>query len=763
MKRWRKLLAVRRPRVKRTFGVALAVLALALLLGAFSLYRTIATGLPDVDRLESYQPPETSRIFSADGQLVAALYDEHRTYARLHEISPYVVRALTATEDSRFFEHSGVDPAGILRAAIQNWRGGEVEQGASTLTMQLTRELFLTDERTVWRKAQEAVLAWRIERRFEKDRILELYLNEVYFGSGAHGIQAAAGRYFGKRPRDLGPAEAALLVGVLQAPSRLSPHVDPEAARARQLAVLERMRAVGGLPGPRYQEAVARARAMRFAKRDLASEGLLKYPYFTSYVVRDISRRYGERVLRRGGLRVRTSLDLEAQRAAEEILRTYVETEGPGMNVGTGAVVLLDNETGHIRAMAGGLGHDAKDRFNRAWQARRQPGSAFKPFVYAAALEAGYSPESEVPDERVVFFPDSPDRWEPRNADGRFMGRMPLRAALMYSRNVVAVRLLNEIGFDAVLGLTERMGMEGPFPAYLSLALGTGDATPLEMAEAFAVFAGGGVHRPASPILVIEDSEGNLIEDLRALPEERVLSGATSAAMAEMLRRVVVRGTGTGAWLDGQYAAGKTGTTDDFRDAWFIGFTPRYTAAVWVGNDDNSPTWGVYGGTLPASIWREFMASLPASGGRAEDVPRIAWSEPRPVRLCGQSHFVAGPGCNDSYQDEFRTAYVAAQPCPLHWRVAPVTPKRISVESWPLAPSTAETPTWSGVSDHPKILPEPPPLPDPNQGVPTAPRPATPATPSTPATPAMAPTPAWEEKASLGEEETSALDVVEVR
>lgn len=725
----KRFFAIRRPRVKKTARVLVVVLLLGFALGAWSLYRTVVAGLPSVDRLESYQPAETSKIFSADGKLVAALFDQNRTYVQLEGISPYVVQALTATEDSRFFDHSGVDAWGIARAAIQNLRGGEIEQGASTLTMQLTRNLFLTDERTVWRKVQEAVLAWRIESRFPKDHILEMYLNEVYFGSGAYGIQAASSRYFAKTPKDLTPAQAAMLVGLLQAPSELSPLEDPQAARRRQLAVLERMRAVGSLDGGRYAQAVAEAKAMDFAKSDAPRDGLLKYPYFTNYVIRDISIRYGEKILRRGGLRIRTSLDLEAQRAAEAILARRIEEQGPSYNADTGAVVLLDNETGHIRAMAGGVAWGPKDRFNRAWQARRQPGSAFKPLVYAAALEAGYSPESEVPDEKVVFYPDSPDRWEPRNSDGRFMGRLPLRAALMYSRNVVSVRLLNEIGIDSVLGLAGDLGFEGPLPGYLSLALGSGEVSPLEMAQGYSVFANGGTFRPASPILVVEDSAGNLIEDLRALPEERALSSDTATAMTEMLRRVVLRGTGTAAWIDGVYAAGKTGTTDDFKDAWFVGYTPRYTAAVWVGNNDNSPMWGMYGGTLPAQIWGELMSAVVTEESGPEDLERLSWSEPRDVRLCAQTHFLAGPGCGDTYSDEFRTVFVPSQPCPVHWRPAPVQPKRISVQEWPLAPAVTQEPPLIPLADEEGFEPttweeplivEPPPLPDPNGGVPQA-------------------------------------------
>lgn len=734
MTRFERFLALRRPRVKRTFMLAVVGVLLLLGLALFSLYRTLTAGLPDVERLGRYQPPETSRIFAQDGTLVATLFDENRTWVKLSQISPYVVKALTSIEDARFFEHGGVDVIGVVRALVANVAGGEVDQGASTLTMQLSRQLFLSDERTLSRKVQEAILARRLENRFDKDQILELYLNEVYFGAGAYGIDSAANRYFHKEPSDLTSAEAAMLAGLLQAPSELNPFEDPKAARDRQRTVLDRMRETGVLEAGQHRAAVVEAEAMRFEKRDEAEQALLKFPYFTQYVIREASLSWSERLLRRGGLQIHTSLDLGAQRKAEEILTRMIEARGPDYGASTAALVLVDNASGHIRAMVGGPGWTAKNRFNRAWQARRQPGSAFKPILYAAALESGMTPETEIADEKVVFYPDSPDEWTPRNSDGAFMGRIPLRAALMYSRNIVAVRLLNDLGIGKVTALAGRMGMEGPFPPYLSLALGSGDASPLEMAEAFATFPSGGLHRPARATRLVKDPAGNVVQDLQSLPSERVLSPSTAAGMVEMLQRAVARGTGTAAALGDRPVGGKTGTTNDYRDAWFVGFTPEYTMAVWMGNDDNSPMADAYGGGLPAEIWREVMTAV-EEGKPVKDFTSVQFHDPETVTLCADSHYVAGPRCPRKYQDQFRTSWVPHRDCPIHSGAPKPSPSPSGSPSPGVSPSPVASPSPTAVaSPEPAPSLAPKPYPTATTTPSAAPRP----------TPPSAPSPAWE-------------------
>lgn len=680
----------------KVLRVVVVVVAVALLAALLSLYETLVDGLPDVGRLSLYEPPETSRIFAADGALVGTMFDENRTYVPVKDVHPLMIRALTSVEDSRFFEHSGVDGVGILRAALANLRGGRVEQGASTLTMQLARIHFLNDERTLWRKMQEALLARRIEDRFSKTKILEIYLNEVYFGQGAYGIGAASNLYFRKTPGTLTAAESALLAGLLQAPSELNPFLHPAAARARQEMVLNRMLQTGTLTPHQFQSALKQARAMTFTPPEADSQnGLLKYPYFTTYVIRELSLTLSESRLRRGGLNVYTSLDLRAQRLAEKTVRDMMKAHGGRYGADNAALVLLDNETGHILAMVGGRGYGRRDRFNRAWQAGRQPGSAFKPLVYAAALEGGFSPEADIPDVKVVFHPGTPHQWVPHNFDGRYMGRMPLRTALMLSRNVVAARLMHLVGVQPVVQLARRMGFDGSLPPYPSLALGTGEVTPLEMAGAYAVFARGGGFRRPEPLEVVVGPTGEVVEDRRALPETRVLSATTAAAMTEMLRRVVLRGTGTAAAIQGRWVAGKTGTTESSRDGWFVGYTPRYTLSVWVGNDDDSPTFGMTGGSLPAMIWREYLAALTAADA-PDEAPLALQGKPVRATLCRQSHFLATPACKRTYVDGFRTKYVPKRPCPLHPKVKVadgVDPDLLPGASYPVAVPTSDVPS----------------------------------------------------------------------
>ena len=601
-------------------------------LAVFFLLMHLSLGLPDVDGLKTFTTSQTTRVLARDGQVVATLFVEKRSPVPLAKVSPWLVKALLAVEDSRFYDHGGVDWWGVGRAFFANTLLGRVDQGASTLTMQLARNRFLTQDLSYRRKIREMMLARRIEGQFSKEQILELYLNNVYFGSGAYGVAAASKLYFGRAPGDLSVAQAALLAGLVQAPSSLSPLVDAPAALKRMDTVLQRMRDTGVIDADGYAAARREAGQFRFKAHGSAIEPLLKHPYFTTYVIAQLARDYSEEELYRGGLVVSTTLDVKLQRVAEQELSDMMAAYGPGVNADSAALVLIENSTGAVRAMVGGRGWNKKNQFNRAWQAMRQPGSSFKPFVYTAALQTGMTPDSLVDDSPVTY-----GNWSPRNADGSFRGRISLRQALRESRNVVSARLCNQVGAARVVEMAHTLGVKEKLEAHLAISLGACEVSVLSMATGYSSIASGGYYH--QPIAVTKvsglGSSKDYRESLLPLP---VLTPEVSSQMLEMMMGVVRAGTGTAAQIEGVDVAGKTGTTDGSRDAWFVGCTPDYTLAVWVGNDDHSPMYDVYGGGLPARLWQRVMSQVPQArkrfaaptrvGGRRYEEPVIA--EPAP-------------------------------------------------------------------------------------------------------------------------------------
>ncbi|MFA5504143.1 MAG: PBP1A family penicillin-binding protein [Vulcanimicrobiota bacterium] len=641
-----------------------------LFLGAVAFWGTVIAGLPDVTKLAGYDPAQTTKIYSRDGTLVATLFDQNRTPVTIDQVSKPMQQAIVAIEDRRFFEHRGVDYRGIMRAVFGNAVRGEVEQGASTLTMQLARRLFLTNERTYTRKIREAVLANRIDRTLSKEKILELYLNEVYFGAGAYGIDAAAGVYFRINPSELNLWQSALLAGLVQAPSAFSPIDNKEAALQRMDEVLLAMEADSLITEAERLQANRLAAPYQFKNNSLKlSDGMLKYPYFTTYAVKQLSEHFPENYVRRGGLHVYTTLDIDLQQAAEKSLTAEVEGPGRQMGADAGAVVVLDNKTGQVLAMVGGTQWDTDNQFNRAWQARRQPGSAFKMFVYAAAMEAGFSPEHEIADTEAVFNYDT-HPWKPANSDGRFMGPIPLRTGLQFSRNLVAAKLMAHVGPSRVIGLAHRMGIEAELPQVISLSLGAGEISPLEMARAFSVLPNGGVLKENGVLLKVTDSEGRLIEDFSdEQSESRAMSTQTATLMCEMLRRVVIGGTATAANIPGTYIAGKTGTTDRFIDAWFVGFSPHHTISVWIGRDDNKPMGRVYGGTLPANVFRQVAEHALRGKDPGASLPGVEFGQPTSVELCWDSTYPALATCPKTYRESFSAGVVPNRDCPMHRQI----------------------------------------------------------------------------------------------
>jgi len=570
-----------------------------------SLVNRYSQNLPDVERLRSYQPSETTRIYAANGELIATLFKENRIGVPFEKIPDNFKKAILAIEDARFYQHQGVDFVGIMRAALADYRSGGAAQGASTITMQLARNIFLHPRATMQRKIQEILISMQLEKKFTKQEILEFYLNQIYFGSGAYGIEAASETYFGKKASELTLAESAVIAGLPAAPSRYSPQVDMQMAKHRQILVLKRMVDVGYITQAQALNAIRQPLKVARPKQHF---DVLEWPYFTSYVLHELFQKYDEDVLYRGGLRIYTTLDPKMQRDAEEAIKWGVR-EAQWAGARQAALVAIEPKTGYIRAMVGGTGWTDKSQFNRAWQTSRQPGSSFKLFVYTAAIDSGYSPDTVVPDSPVSFRVGPTEVWTPQNSGGGFMGAVPLRSALQMSRNVVAAKLVAALGPEKIIDYAYKMGIKQHIEPVLSISLGAIAASPLEMAASFAVIANMGIKVEPSAIKMIKDPEGNIIEDNSFPYQQEVLPQATALTMCEMLQAVVDGGTGTAAQLPGRVVAGKTGTTDSSKDVWFCGFVPQLACAVWAGNDDNSPMYGgSFGGTICAPIWQRFMA-----------------------------------------------------------------------------------------------------------------------------------------------------------
>jgi penicillin-binding protein 1A len=550
------------------------------------------------------RPAASSQVFDINGRLITTIHSvENRLPVSLSKVPKDLQNAFVATEDARFYQHIGVDPRAILRAIFANVTGGGVSEGASTITQQLARNALLSQEQTLKRKIQEAVLAIQIERQYSKAEILELYLNQIYFGQGAYGVQAAAWVYFGKNVENLNLAECAMLAGIPKSPNYFNPLNNLKAAKERQVVVLDQMVKYDFISQDTANK--AKANELKVASRSPGSGG--EAAYFVDYVTQQLIDRYGADAVYKDGLKVYTSLDLNMQRAAEKAmgkLPTY-RTDSKGIKQPQGALVAIDPHSGHIKAMVGGRG---SDQFNRAVLAERQPGSAFKPFVYLAAIENGMTPATIVEDKPVTF-----GNYSPTNYDHKYRGKVSLRTALENSLNVIAVKLANQVGPEKPLYYAQQMGIStlvtrGPVnDVNLAMALGglSRGVTPLELAGAYGVLANNGVRVEPTAILRVVDRSGRVLEQHQ--PKEKAVINERSAyILTDMMRGVITRGTGGGANI-GRPAAGKTGTTSDHLDAWFVGFTPDLVAAVWMGSDTPEYLNGITGGDIPATIWHDFM------------------------------------------------------------------------------------------------------------------------------------------------------------
>ncbi|MBD2294452.1 penicillin-binding protein [Anabaena sphaerica FACHB-251] len=574
--------------------------------------------LPDVRQLRSFSPTETTHIYDIKGKLLASVHGEaNREVVPLDRISPNLKRAVLASEDGHFYSHHGINPAGVGRAVVVNLVAGGVKEGGSTITMQLVKNLFLTHKRAFTRKLAEAVLAIRLEQILAKDEILEMYLNQVYWGHNNYGVQTAARSYFNKSSEFLTLGESAMMAGLIQAPEEFSPFASMKKAKQKQKEVLGRMLDLQWITQKEYDDALKQE--IKLGRiRSFQGSAL---PYISNTVAQELAKKFGRDALLKGGMRVQTTVDAKFQIMAEDTVNKWHKNLlGQGLRKNQIALVAIDPRTHFVKALVGGVDSKASE-FNRATQAQRQPGSSFKPFVYYAAFATGkYGPDSTVIDSPVSYR-DGNGWYFPRNYDGGFSGAMSIRTALSQSRNIPVIKLGKAIGMNKVIETCRTLGIMSPMEPVTSLPLGAIGVTPLEMASAYATFANYGWQSPVTVIARITDSTGNVLLDNTPKPQ-RVLDSWASAAIINVMESVVTSGTGKGAALN-RPSAGKTGTTSSEKDIWYVGTVPQLTTAVWVGRDDNQQlSSGATGGGMVAPIWRDFMVKA------LKDVPVEKFKSP---------------------------------------------------------------------------------------------------------------------------------------
>ncbi len=582
-------------------------------MGASVLYGFSGFFTPD-NMDEMLIPDAASQFYDRNGNVIyTTMSEERRLPIPLDQIPKYTQQAFIAIEDNRFYEHGGIDYRGTLRALVSTLSGQEV-QGGSTITQQLAKNAFLTQERSIGRKIKEAFIARDLEEKYTKDEIIAMYLNRIYFGQGAYGIESASMYYFGKHAKDLTLAESAILAAIPKSPNYYNPFENPKESKERQELVLDQMAKYGFI-----SEADAdKAKAEKLTYSKSSSQNSSPRSYFFDTIIQKVIDELGADALYKGGLKIYTSIDMDMQRAAEACLQYLPDyyTDSEGLTQPQMALVAVDPHTGFVRAMIGGRG---QDKFNRATMAVRQPGSSFKPFVYLTAMQNGLTPASIIEDKEEEFAPG----WKPQNSDRRWHGKVTLRTALAYSINVPAIKVAREAGVDNIVDLAEKMGIStlvssGKYSdANLAMALGglSKGVNPVEMAAAYAVLASNGIYHKPISVMKILDRDGKVLYEQEPI-SKRVVDAGAAYMTVSMMEDVLKIGTGRGMGI-GRPAAGKTGTTDTYVDAWFVGFTPDLCTAVWVGDDSNRPMDRMYGSNEPLTIWHNFMenalASTPAS------------------------------------------------------------------------------------------------------------------------------------------------------
>lgn len=583
------------------------LLILLLAAGGTAVYNLMTLDLPGIDALKDYRPSIASRVFDENNELIDEFFLEDRKLIKISDVPKIAQHAFVAAEDSRFYQHQGVDLQSIFRAMFKNVEAGKIVQGGSTITQQVAKLMYLTPERKYIRKLKEAILSYRIDKYLSKDEILNLYLNQIYLGHGTYGIESASIGYFGKSAKDLILPEAALLAGLPKAPTTYSPFLSLDRAKQRQVYVLTRMMEEGFITKEQMDKAVAAPIKLRPMKpKDKVAA------YFVEHVRRYVQEKYGADVLYKEGLSIYTTLNLSAQKAARDaLIKGLTEMEERGKaekGLAQGALYCMDVKTGAIRALVGGRDF-SKSEFNRATQSRRQPGSAFKPLIYTAAFDKGMNPSTRFVDSPIVFEDPSQDDglWKPKNFDGKFLGPITMRTALVQSRNVVTVKILQEIGIDYATSYAANMGIESSLSKNLSLALGSSGVTLQELVRAYGVLGNGGKKVTPYFIRKIVDRTGNVFEEAKVISEQ-VIDSRIAFMTTYVMQDVVESGTGRRVKSIGRPVAGKTGTTNDIRDAWFIGFTPSLITGVWIGYDqEKSLGKQEVGGRAAAPVWLYFM------------------------------------------------------------------------------------------------------------------------------------------------------------
>ncbi len=711
----------RHPRLSRGLGVALAFTAafgMGFLYASWALVCR-AGACPSVDVLDEYQPRQTSKLYAADGRFIAELGLERRTLLKLDQIPPIVRNAFITVEDKRFYSHKGVDFMRVPGALLADIRRRSFAEGFSTITMQLARNIFperLTREKSLVRKLKEAKVARAIEAKYPKDKILELYLNQIALGNQSFGVETAAQRYFGKSARDLNIAEAATLAGLPKAPERYNPRRSPDRAIQRRNTVIELMRNNNVISDA--DASLAKAYPLQLARRSEAGDVA---PYFVEWVRQQLEQQFGQRLYEQG-LKVYTTLDVDLQSAAERALENQLravesgrygpykhqtfeaylarassragEPAAPNSPYLQGAFIAMDPRTGAVRALVGGRDFD-DSKFNRAVQALRQPGSTFKPIVYADAVQNGRPPSYIVDDSPVSVPQAGGGVWTPQNYDGKFEGPMPMRRGLYQSRNIVAIKVGMELGEQSVIDMARKFGITTPIPPYPSIHIGAADVYPIEMVAAYSAFATLGTRAAPMAITKVENAKGDVLWE-PAPVRSPVMSPEEAWIMVSMMKDVVQRGTAAGS-VGAQFhlpAGGKTGTTNDGTDVWFIGYTPDLVAGLWMGLDKPKTIKGnAQGGILAAPAWTAFMNEVYRRKPAPPDWPRpegIVVRQIDPV-----SGMLAGPGCSGSVTEFFIIGTDPTQPCvPNYNASAPADTGFVFPPSTPVRP----LPPDSGVS-----------------------------------------------------------------
>ncbi len=686
---------------------------LSIAVGGFALRHFLST-LPPAHSMEEYQPQLTTRIFDYQGNMVTELFTERRVWIPLNQIPAHLQNAFVAIEDNKFYKHWGVSPAGMARAAVRNFMAGRVVQGGSTITQQLAKLIFLTQERTFGRKIRELLLALEIEHMFGKQEILQMYLNQVYFGQGAYGVSAAARVFFGKTVQELTLPECALIAGMPRLPNYYSPFTHMDRAVTRRVVVLNRMQELNYITAS--EAADAKASPITVLKTPVSPAVA---PYYIEHLRQYLDDKYGNEQLYRGGLSIYTTLNVEMQGAAERVMtealdnfdkehgpqaetiraknrqdqlrksgtvpKNYVVKASTTVTKVQGALIALDSKTGAIRAMVGGRSF-VLSQFNRAIQAKRQPGSAFKPFVWLAAMDGVFTPATVMDDFPVAFINNGNDWklvdtatdsfsiakatsavaedlvWVPKNFDGKYFGSITLRRALVFSRNIVAVRLIDKVTPSKVIEWAQKLGIRNPLDPFLSLGLGTSVVTLLEMTSAYGAIAAEGIRTEPYNIEKIVDFEGKVMEEHK--PEQsEAIDPELNFLITNLLRAVVSEGTGRAARNVGRPLAGKTGTSQDQRDMWFIGFTPDLVCGAWMGYDDFSPMGKkMASGGILVPWWASFMKEA------LKGVPVKEFAVPEGItyaKIDAQTGFRALPSCPKIILEAFKAGTEPKDFCPI--------------------------------------------------------------------------------------------------